>query len=132
MRKETLNIEFAREQELEVYDRFERKVNELWNKLQQIQIKRSSKLQSRNDVEKLIVIKAFNSFLSPLPGKERLERRTREKFSDFLFDVLVEIDREYPGDKLKEMCLNRGLPIGNRDKKELAWELLKAGGFEKE
>jgi len=125
MRKESLNIEFSGEIELEVYDRFEQKVEELWNKLRQ-KIEKSSKPQSRKDMERLMVIRALNSFLRPLPAKERLERRTGEKFSDFRFSVVVGIDGEYRRDELEAMCLERGLRIGNnKDKKELAWELLK-------
>jgi hypothetical protein len=125
MRKETLSIEFCDEIELEVYDRLEQKVQELQNKLRQ-KIEKSSKLQSRKDIEKIVAIRALDSFLRPLPAKERLERRTGERFSDFGFSVVVGIDGEYRRDELEAMCLERGLPIGsNRDKKELAWELVK-------
>ncbi len=124
MKKETLFIEFTGKQELEVYDRLQREVDEWWNKLQETQIPKSGALQSRKAIEEMIVMRALDKFLPQLSAKERLEMQTGQKFSDVLFNALIEMDRRYLKEKLKAMCKKAGLSVSG-DKKELAWKLLR-------
>ena len=124
MKKETLFVEFTGQQELEVYYRLQRAVDE-WNKLeQQPQIEIASKLQSRKDIEKRIIIRALDSYLKELPEKQQFERRIRQQISDDAWKKVKQMDKEHRLNKLKQMCREEGLPIGNRGKKELAWQLL--------
>ena len=128
MKKETLFIEFTGKQELEVYDRFERKVDEWGNKLQQTpQVKKSSKLQSRKDIEKRMVIRVLDRYLTPLPPKESLEREVGQPIPDKDWEKLKQMDKEHNLSELRRMCKEKGLRSSG-DKKTLAWRLLNLGG----
>ena len=124
--KKTLVIEFGKftgELGLEVYGRFERKVDEIWKKLRETQIRKSRAVGSQEAIEEDIIVKALDKFLSPLSTIERLERETRQNISDDILKVLIHIDEDHTLRELKTMCQEEGLPVSG-DKKLLAWRLL--------
>ena len=126
MKKEILVIEFTGKQELEVYDRFEREVDDEWDKLQ-IQIPKSRSLGSRKDIEKRIIIRVLDRYLTPLPPKESLEREVGQPITNKDWGKLKQMDKEHDLNELRRMCKEKDLRSSG-DKKTLAWRLLNLGG----
>ena len=125
--KKTLIVEFGKftgKQGLEVYERFEREVDDKWKKLQETKVRKSRAVGSRRAAEEDIIVKALDKFLTPLSARDRLKRETGQNISHALFNEIVEMDKNRTLKELRQMCRDKGLPISG-DKKRLAWRLLR-------
>ena len=128
--KRILKIEFGKytkKQGIEVHERFERVIKDCFrppiNPIQQIH----SSL-TEEALQESLIVRALDQYLPSLSDKEAFEVRIDRKISDEVWDILKRTDEKYvPEEGLRNICLQHGISIGKRDKKELALELYDRG-----
>ncbi len=126
MAGEKLTIEmgkFTGERGLQVYERLKSRVSDEWDRVQQTQLSKSSRLPSPEAVMEKTVVEALDGFLTELPAKVVLEKKLGYSVSLEQWNEVIKMDRDFLLKELRAKCRQRGLKHTG-DKKELAWRLL--------